>query len=549
MQTPEYIEKPPNWTADERPALPGSPASITHARPIAILYFIIGMFVTISGGMGNGFTTANLPYLQGEYGLTTTQAAWFPAVYVIGSISSSILAYKARQQQGIRWFTEVSLFAFLVVTGLHLLTHSYELALLVRGLSGFAGGTLSTLGLFYIMQGVKKQYKLHSLYFAMAAGQLGVPLAWVISPYLLSADNWGRLYSFEFGLTLCCFAMVMILKLPRGVRIRVFNQGDIVAFVLLTAGFGALAGVLVQGPIVWWQNDPTLAYWLIFGFGALMLAFFIEHHRRLPLVDTRWLTTIGLLRFLMASILLRFLMAEQSWATVNFLRNMGMSSDQFVGLYAIIVAGTFVGGMVSAMTFSPKTVFIQLLGAGVLIAIASYFDTNLTSDVRPQNFYISQFLIGCAGGMFIGPMLLVGFVKAMLKSPNHIAMLIILFTASQNFGGLLGSSFYSTYQQQQFQVHRQAILNDIPSNNPESTLRLAQYQASYRPALTDSTQTSQQATLTLNQVITREATVLAFRDVIRFNFYLALVGIIWGIVQMFIVKRYLKKNPLPIGQK
>ncbi|WP_294034381.1 MFS transporter [uncultured Moraxella sp.] len=549
MQTPNYLEKPPNWTADERPALPGSPASIAHARPIAILYFIIGMFVTIAGGMGNGFTTANLPYIQGEYGLTTTQAAWFPAAYVIGSMSSSILAYKARQQQGIRWFTEVSLFAFLVVTGLHLLTHSYELALLVRGLSGFAGGTLSTLGLFYIMQGVKKQYKLHSLYFAMAAGQLGVPLAWVISPYLLSADNWGRLYSFEFGLTLCCFAMVMMLKLPRGVRIQVFNQGDIVAFVLLTAGFGALAGVLVQGPIVWWQNDPMLAYWLIFGFGALMLAFFIEHHRRLPLVDTRWLTTIGLLRFLMASILLRFLMAEQSWATVNFLRNMGMGSDQFVGLYAIIVAGTFVGGMVSAMTFSPKTVFIQLLSAGALIAIASYVDANLTSDVRPQNFYLSQFLIGCAGGMFIGPMLLVGFVKAMLKSPNHIAMLIILFTASQNFGGLLGSSFYSTYQQQQFQVHRQAILNDMPSNDPQSTLRLAQYQASYRPTLTDSNLTSQQATTTLNQVINREATVLAFSDVIRFNFYLALAGIIWGFAQMIIVKRYLKKNPLPIGQK
>lgn len=549
MHTPRYLEKPPNWTADERPSLPGSPANIKHSRPIALLYFVIGMLIAIAGGMGNGFTTANLPYIQGEYGLTPTQSAWFAAAYVIGSMSASILTYKARQQQGIRWFTEVSLFAFLVITGLHLLTHRYELAILVRGLSGFAGGTMSTLGLFYIMQAFDKKLKLHGLYFAMAAGQLGVPLAWVISPYLFSAESWSRLYSFEFGLTLCAFALVMMLKLPRGVRIQVFNTGDIIAFILLTTGFGALAAVLVQGPIVWWTDDPKIAYWLIIGMGALMLAFVIEHHRKLPLVDTKWLTTIGLLRFLLASVLLRFLMAEQSWATVNFLRSMGMSSDQFIGLYGVIAAGTFIGGMVSAATFSPKMVFPQLLCAGVLIALASFLDADLTSDVRPENFYVSQFLIGCAGGMFIGPLLLVGFVKAMLKSPNHIAMFILLFTASQNFGGLLGTAFYSTYEKQQFNTHRQVLLADMPSTDSASSYRLAQYQASTRPVLSDPVQNAQSALTTLNQTINREATTLAFADVIRVNLYLAIFGILWGIIQMFIVKKYLQKNPLPIGKK
>lgn len=548
MQPPKYLEQPPDWTPQERPTLPGSPANIAHSRPVAVMYFIVGILVTIAGGFGNGIVTANMPQFQGEYGLTSSQLAWFPAAYVIGSMSSSILAYKARQQKGIRWFTEWSLFGFLVAICLHLFTHTFEMAVIVRFASGFVGGTMSTLGLFYIMQAFSSKYKIHALYFAMAASQLGVPLAWVLSPFLTAADNWTRLYTFELGLTLCCFAMVISLKLPAGVRIQVFSKGDFLTFVLLTLGFGCLAAVLVQGPIVWWFNEPKLAYGLIIGFGAILLALVIEHYRKLPLVDTRWLSTAGLIRFLLGSLLLRFLMAEQSWAAVNFLRNMGMGSDQFVGLYTVIVIGTFIGGMITAVTFSPKTVFPQLLFAGLLIAIASFLDANLTSDVRPQNFYLSQFLISFAGGIFMGPMLLLGFIKALLKSPNHVAMFIIFFTATQNFGGLIGSSFYSTYQQRHFQQHRQAILQSMPSTDPAVNLRLLQYQGSYRGAISDSTLNTQQAMTTLNQVVNREATVLAYSDVIRFNSYLSVVGLVWGVFIMIVAMRYLKKNPINLAK-
>lgn len=549
MQPPKYLEKPPDWTPEERPTLPGSPANIAHRRPIAVLYFIVGMLVTIAGGFGNGIVTANMPQFQGEYGLTSSQLAWFPAAYVIGSISSSILAYKARQQKGIRWFTEWSLFGFLVVICLHLFIPSYEMAVVVRLASGFVGGTLSTLGLFYIMQAFSVKYKIHALYFAMAASQLGVPLAWVISPLLAAANHWTRLYTFELRLTMCCFAMVISLKLPAGVRIHVFNKGDFVAFILLTLGFGFLAAVLIQGPIVWWLNDPKIAYWLIAGFGAVLLALAIEHYRRVPLVDTRWLSTAGLARFLIGSLLLRFLMAEQSWAAVNFLRNMGVSNDQFVVLYSVILLGTFIGGMITAMTFSPKTVFPQLLLAGLLIAIASFLDTSLTSDVRPHDFYVSQFLMSFAGGIFMGPMLLLGFVKALLKSPNHVAMFIILFSASQNFGGLIGSSFYSTYQQHHYQQHRQAILQSIPSTDPAVNLRFLQYQGSYRGTVIDPTLNRQQAINTLNQVVNRESTVLAYSDVMRFNSYLSALGIMWGIFVMIVAMQYLKKNPLNLARK
>ena len=63
---PRYLEKPPDWTPQERPKLPGSPANLAHSRPIMVLYFVVGLFVTMVGGLGNGIITATrvrMPYI------------------------------------------------------------------------------------------------------------------------------------------------------------------------------------------------------------------------------------------------------------------------------------------------------------------------------------------------------------------------------------------------------------------------------------------------------------------------------------------------------
>jgi hypothetical protein len=43
----------------------------------------------------NGFITANLPLIQGEYGLTPSEAAWLPAAYVMANVSSNLILFKA----------------------------------------------------------------------------------------------------------------------------------------------------------------------------------------------------------------------------------------------------------------------------------------------------------------------------------------------------------------------------------------------------------------------------------------------------------------------
>ncbi|WP_180080238.1 MULTISPECIES: MFS transporter [unclassified Acinetobacter] len=533
---PRLLEPAPDWTAEEKPTLPGSPAAIAHPTYKRYLYFFIGLFVAISGSLSNGFITANLPLLQGEYGLTPAEAAWIPAAYVMANVSSNLILFKARQQYGLRLFSEIGLVLFIGVMLLHLFVHTYEMAIFARVISGLLAAPLSSLGMYYIMQAFRRAHFGRAIYMALGFQQLGIPLAWIMSPYLVDVNDWHTFYTFELGLALCCLAMVVSLKLPRSLRIAVFEYQDLFTFALLATGFALLCIVLTQGPIQWWFEADWLAYLLIAAFILIVVGLTYEHFRVNPLIVTRWLGTSSTVRFIIGAFAIRFLMSEQSYAAVNFLKTMGMGPDQFVSFYVVVLVGIVSGTVFSALTFSKEKMVFHLLGAVILVLCACALDYHLTSDVRPHDFYRSQFLVGFASGMFIGPLLLTGIISALQKGPSHMVTFIVLFSATQTFGGLVGSSFFSTYQQMRTQTYQAQIYNDLSQTTPQVDQRIQVLTQSAHQYSLDPTLDHQQAMRTLNQSIGREAQVRAYNDVIFLNGIFAVLLLFWGLFVIAINK-------------
>lgn len=533
---PRLLEPAPDWTAEEKPTLPGSPAAIAHPTYKRYLYFFIGLFVAISGSLSNGFITANLPLLQGEYGLTPAEAAWIPAAYVMANVSSNLILFKARQQYGLRLFSEIGLVLFIGVMLLHLFVHTYEMAIFARVISGLLAAPLSSLGMYYIMQAFRRAHFGRAIYMALGFQQLGIPLAWIMSPYLVDVNDWHIFYTFELGLALCCLAMVVSLKLPRSLRIAVFEYQDLFTFALLATGFALLCIVLTQGPIQWWFEADWLAYLLIAAFILIVVGLTYEHFRVNPLIVTRWLGTSSTVRFIIGAFAIRFLMSEQSYAAVNFLKTMGMGPDQFVSFYVVVLVGIVSGTVFSALTFSKEKMVFHLLGAVILVLCACALDYHLTSDVRPHDFYRSQFLVGFASGMFIGPLLLTGIISALQKGPSHMVTFIVLFSATQTFGGLVGSSFFSTYQQMRTQTYQAQIYNDLSQTTPQVDQRIQVLTQSAHQYSLDPTLDHQQAIRTLNQSIGREAQVRAYNDVIFLNGIFAVLLLFWGLFVIAINK-------------
>lgn len=535
----------PAWEEDEKPSMPGSPSSPRHRPAVRATYLLVGVLVSATGGLGNALISANLPQIQGALGLTPVEGTWLPAAYVMTNVSANLVLFKCRQQFGIRRYAEIGLLAYLAVAALYLMIHSYETAVLVRAVAGFAAAPMSVLGFFYVLQAFPKARMGSGLCVALGLSQIWTPVAWLISPALLDLGDWQTLYLFEFGLALCALAACVMLKLPPGIRIASFERLDFVTFTLLAPAFALVGAILAQGRVQWWTEQPWMAFAMIAAFAMFILAFMIEHYRRNPLVKTRWLGTAETLRFAIGALTMRLILSEQTYAATGLLRTLGQGPDQLQFFYGVMLVGLLVGMATSALTFGPKMMPVQFIAAILLIITGSLIDNDATSDTRSQNMLISQLLLAIASGLFIGPLLLTGVMKALAKGSDHIVTFSVLFAVTQSIGGLAGPAIYGTFEQVRQHEYSAQITANLDPGDPVVAQRLAQQGQVFAAQVTDPIRRQAQGTSLLAQTATREAHVRAFNDVFTLNAGVAFLFLIWSLYRVSVTARATGSNPQP----
>ena len=531
MSAPVYLRRPPDWEEHEKPTLPGSPAMIDHPPWERACYALVAVLVGLAGGLGNALFTANLPTIQGQAGLTPSEAMWLQGAYIGFNVTANLLIYKFRQQYGMRLFTEIGLGAYALLSVLHLLLGSPQSLLLLRAASRFAAAACTTLCTLYMLQAAPRIHVPKMLVLGIGITQLAAPLAWIISPGLLDHGQWHNLYHLEAGLALIAFAAVVLLKLPTGVHIQSFERLDFLTAALLIPGVALLVAVLVQGTTRWWFDAPELAWMLVGAIILLTAGLYLEHHRRNPMLQTRWFTQSASVRFVIGAIVLRFLTTEQSYGVVGMLRTLGMTADQMQPLFGVILAGTLVGITASALTISMETMRRQLIAALLLLGTAALLDFDRSSLDRPGDFYLSQFLAAAGAGIFMGPLMLLGLVQGLKQGQNYMITVIITISMTQTLGGLAGSAALGTYQIYREQAYSVAITRHLNPADPQVAARLQQQQQALASQITDPAQRAAQGTAQLARIVRQEANVRAFNDVFH---VVALIGfgyLAWALFQ------------------
>lgn len=521
----------------ERAMIPGSPANPWHPLSRRILYALISALCGLTGGFGNAIITANLTNLQGSLGLYAYETQWLPVAYVSTNVCANLLLIKFRQQFGLRRFAQIFLAGYVLVTAGHLFVHGFWSAVLVRGVSGVAAASLSTLGLLYMMQAMPAAWRLKGIVLAIGIPQLAVPIARLFPSTLLEADRWQTLYWFELGLSLLSLAAVRLLPLPPSERFKAFEATDFVTVALFAPGVALLCAVLGLGRTLWWTSVPWIGYALI---GALVLiptAFFIEHMRRNPLLNTRWLGSADILRFALVATLVRIVLSEQSVGAVGLFTTLGLTNDQFHGLFTVILLAMAAGTVVSAVTINPLFLGKQILIALMLIAVGALIDSFSNNLTRPQDMYLSQAMQAFAGALFLGPALLIGLTRALQQGPTHFVSFSALYGMTQSLGGLLGSALIGTFQTVQEKVHSHAIVEHLTMTDPQVAARVASGGAAYGRVLGDPVLRSAEGAALLAQTATREANVLAYNDVFLLVSLIASGTFVWAAIHISRIRR------------
>lgn len=517
----------------ERPALPGSPATPDHSTPWRLAYACVGVLVALTGSLGNAAVTANIPLLAGSLGVTTTEASWLPIVFVMTNACMNLLLVKFRMQYGLRLFTEIILMIFPATATAHLFLEDYGSTLVVRGIAGIAAAGMSTLGILYIIRAFPAQHRLKGIIIGVGLSSLAIPLARLGVGYLLDRDLWRAVYMFDVGLVLIALPAVFALKMPPSQRVKAFEKLDFVTFALFAPGVALLTAVLGLGRIVWWTEAPWIGLALIGALVLLTAAVIIEYNRANPLIDLKWLAGGDIVRLLLAILLVRIVLSEQTTGAVGFLQQMGLGYEQMHGLFWVMLFATAAGTLTSAFTLNPTKLWKPISIALGLIAVGAFMDSHATVLTRPANLYFSQALLGFAAAFFIGPTMIIGFGKVLQGGGKHMVSFIVVFSIGQNVGGLMGSALVGTIQTLREKFHSNQLSAHIDMGDPEVVLRLQQLGGAYAHTVGDAAQRQALALKLLQQQISQQAQVLAYNDVFLLISGAAAVGAVWVAVNHY----------------
>jgi MFS family permease len=474
----------------------------------------------LTQGLGLNLVSANLADIQGALEATASEAAWLTTAYFATALSATVLVTKFRLHYGLERFAASALVAFVIVNVAHLLTNSLATGIFARAALGFAAAPLTTLTVLYMVESMPKSRAPLGLLLGFCWLQLGQPLARVISPDLLEIGQWHGLYVIEVALSILCLAAIAVVPLTPVPTQESFSIGDFVSFPLYAAAFALFCVALTQGRLHWWRDTPWIGACLAIGvllFGAYLV---IDLLRPRPMLNVHWLGRPFMLRFLLAVILFRVGLSEQTTGIVGLMTVLGQSNEQMRVLFTYATLATLAGFVFAALIafrFGPRTLSVV---AALPIIVAALMDTASTSLTRPEQLYFSQSLISMGLSLFIASAALLGFGPVLAEGGRNLISFLAGFSAAQYFGTLIGQAFIQTFVADRITWHYAAIVQHIAVGDPAVAARLRQASGALARFIIDPAARSVQGVSTLAAQVVREASVLAYNDV-----FLSLAGL------------------------
>jgi MFS family permease len=512
-------------------ALALAPPVPAYDRRHGLACAAVSLTIGLTQGFGLYLVSSNLPGIQGSVGATAAEAAWLTTAYFATALSSTLLLTKFRLHFGLRPFATLGLLCFLIVSALHLATNTLGSAIAARAALGFAAAPLSALAVYYMMEALPKPLAPVGLLLGFVTLQVGLPLSRVLSPALLQLGQWHGLFLLDVALALLSFAAIHAVALAPMPKLRSFCAGDLLAFPLYAVGLGLLCTVVSQGRIHWWTDTAWLGLCLAGAIACIGLYVMFELQRARPLLDLRWLARPYMLRFIVAVLLFRIVLSEQSVGVVGLMAALGQTNEQLQTLFVLATFGTLAGFAVAiAVAIASAARYrVHLLAvfAALLVSVCAAVDANATALTRPDQLYVTQTLLAVAVAVFFAASCLLGFGPVVREGNKNIVTFLAAFSAAQYMGSLAGAAWITTLVAQRQPWHHAALAQRLSPTDPLVVQRIAQLSGALTGTIGDQAGRHAEALSLFAQQVSREALVRAYDDVFTWIAVIAAGMALW----------------------
>ncbi len=476
---------------------------------------VFGVFLGVAVvNLSTRMLNVGLADLRGASGLGVDEAAWIPTACNMGLMFMGAFSVYLGALYGPR---RVLLLAGAIFTAVSVLLpygRRLEVLLALQVIAGLSAGTFFPLALSYALRNLPPRYTIYGI--GAYAMDLIASLSIATGLQGWFFDNWSWRWMFWLSAVLTPVMMLCVfiaIPPPTTARPRVCWRG----FLYAGLGMSLIYGALEQGERLDWLNSGLIIGMLTAGVGVLLYALLRRRWTAGPLVDLSFLGRQNTITLALGLCLLRFLVLGAVLLIPAYLGTVQAyrPTDTGAALLRLIVPELLAG--IAAARLMKRLDGRLIAGVGfAAVAVACFFDSQLTSVWNGESFWRPQILLACGlAWAFVG---MIGMLNQQAQStcaglrPANVLTYLAFFQVVRLLGGQLSVATLQRFVTLREQFHSNMLGLNIRAGDWVTDERVNTLVAGMSSTAAGPEDAQQMAGVLLGQQVTRQAFTLAYID-------------------------------------
>ncbi|MBD2580100.1 MDR family MFS transporter [Oscillatoria sp. FACHB-1406] len=512
----------------QSPAAPAASDRVSFKTWIGVLGAILGAFMAV---LDIQITNASLKDIQAALGATLEEGSWISTAYLVAEIVVIPLTGWLARVFSTRWYLLVNAALFTFFSVCCAWAWNLPSMIVFRALQGFSGGVLIPMAFTLILTKIPpKKQPIGLAMFAITA-----TFAPSIGPTLGGwlTENYGWEYVFYLNLVpgSLLLAAVWYAIEPQPLQLHLLSEGDWGGIVTMAVGLGSLQVVLEEGSRKDWFGSPFILRLSIIAAIFLSLFFWIELTRKRPFINLRLLRRRNFGLATIVNVALGVGLYGSVYILPLYLAQIQRYNAMQIG-EVIMWAGV---PQLFIVPFVPKLMqrldSRLMIGMGVAIfGVSCFMNAGMTNETGIDQLRWSQLVRAMGQPLIMVPLSSIATAGIEAEQAGSASG---LFNMMRNMGGSLGIAALATLLTRREQFHSQRLGEAISLYDPQSRDRIEQLTQYFVSRGADLEAATQQAIASLDNIVRREAYVMAFNDCF---YFVGLTLLLSGIAVLFFKK-------------
>ncbi len=476
--------------------------------------WLIALGVTLASMMeliDTSIVNVALTQMSANLGATLDEIAWVSTGYIVAAVIVLPMTGWLSSYFGRRRYFTVSIVIFTIASFLCGQASSLTELVIWRIAQGLGGGALIATSQAILFESFPPEEQT----MAAAVFGLGMMVGPAIGPTLggFIVDRYTWPWIFYINVPVGIFAAILTWTFVHDSKHQQRTSGiDVIGIALIAIGIGSLQFVLERGEHYEWFASPLIRTLTGCAAGGIVLLVVWELYVKEPILDLRVLKDRSLASGSLFAAVLGLALYGSIFAVPIYIQQLlGWDAETsgwilFPGAIGSAVAMIFIARAGSKI---PDLRWLAVFGA-VLLSTSMWMHSRFTIQSGRGDMLWPIALRGFATGCMFIPLATSAMGGLKGRSLAHGAA---IFNLTRQLGGSVGIAILANLLTRRAAIHRATLVEHVVVGDPIATARLSAITQGLIARGVNAYTATQQALGILSNIVQRQATMLAFRDI------------------------------------